>query len=162
MINPQSDAEDFEEIGEMLKDAILSMTQEDIDEYSKPFGVSIANDYRLVEERGPEGSLEGHIGVCLGYYFYEERFERLEELQKLTDINQIIERSLNPPFVNPLIYVPKAGAYIWGVESDWVRLDDLDDRMREVAQDWEAKVTGDKDKFLEAALAEVQELFYKH
>ncbi len=151
---------DPEDLAEIIKDSILGMTQADIDEYALPFPVGIAHDYREPEEQGPEGILEGYIGVCLGLYVCTDKFDRLEELEKITDINQILQRSLDPPFVNPLVYVPKAGAYIWGIESDWILLDEHDDRLRKMAEAWEAQVTRGKDMFLEAALAQVQELLY--
>ncbi len=148
-----------DEIMEMLKDSVRSTTQADIDTYARPFTVAIGHDYRTEEEMGADGSLEGYIGICLGLYFYRESFSRLEELERITDVFQIQRQSLNPGMTNPLIYVPKKGGYIWGIESDWVKLDDLDDRTRKLAHEWETRAAKGVDPFLDSVLAEVKAIY---
>ncbi|TAL52719.1 MAG: hypothetical protein EPN86_05060 [Nanoarchaeota archaeon] len=150
------DDEILEELVEMMKDITRNMSQAEIDKYAKPFGVSIAHDYRDPEER--ERDLTGYIGVCVGYYIYQEPFARVQDLERITDVSQIATRSLDPPTVNPLIYVPKAGVYIWGVQSDWFPLDKLDPQVREAAYAWEAEVTKGADPFLDAVMGELTQI----
>lgn len=153
-----ADIPDDETLEEMMKDITRNMSQAEIDKYSKPFGVSIAHDYRDPEERGLEGDLTGYIGVCVGYYVYQEPFARVQDLERITDVSQIAMRSLDPPTVNPLIYVPKAGAYIWGIQSDWFPLEKLDPKLREAAYAWEAEVTKRADPFLDAVMGELTQI----
>ena len=150
--------DELEEIVQMLKDSANGMTQAGIDKYKTPFLVGIGHDYRDAEEYGPAGDLSGYIGVCLGYYFTPEdyRVSRLEALTKLTDVEQIRVRSIDPPSFNLLIYVPAVGEYIWGIESDHIRLESLDPRARQVAYAWQAQRTEGRDPLLDAVFKELE------
>src|SRR3989344_195554 len=141
----------IKELGQMMKDSMNRMTQEEIDEYSKPFGVVIAEDCRLQQYVGQEGNLTDYFGVCLGYYGYNEDFTKLEELEKIIGIEQISSRSLNPPHVYPLFFVPKAGTYLWGIECYWIAITEIPDLL-DIAKSLEEEKTKGKDPFLDEVL----------
>jgi hypothetical protein len=120
------------------------------------------NDPDSKDEYGKAGDLTGHIGILLGQYFLEEEsyttFKHPGELRRVNTIAEQDDPEL-PGFANPLIYIPKAVEYIWGVQCFWGEMDGNDDKIYpfleearsilsngEISQDFTARLIEDIDK----------------
>ena len=115
--------EDFEEEEVNLSE---SYDQESIDEFNRQRPVLIGEDCRDPEERGPAGDLKGYQGILLGLYTYSKNFKRIDELKKLKNVYEVNEVE----DANPLIYIPKAMEYIWGIECWFSDLEGISNNLQ--------------------------------
>ena len=118
--------EEFEEDPEEDINLSESYDQEEIDEYNRQYPVLIGKDCRDPEERGLAGDLTGYQGILLGLYNYSKNFKRLDELKKLTNVYEVNEVE----DANPLIYIPKAMEYIWGIECWWSNIEGISNNLQ--------------------------------
>src|SRR3989338_9013534 len=121
MFDGEPDDDSLGDLEAMLHQSNDETTQEELDQLNVQKTVIIGTDYRKPEELGSRGKLEGYRGIMLGLYDFNPEFTHIDELTKVTDKSQL---QINPDlFPNPLIYVPAAKGYIWGVQSDWTAVE---------------------------------------
>ena len=132
-----------EEWDDLQEEADDSWTQEEIDKYNRRRPVIVTDDCRDDEDFGPTGNLSNFKGVLLGVYGYTEDFTRLTELRKLKNRFQLqgMNRIRGP---NPLIYVPQAMEYIWGLECYWEEWEGLPKVAKSVASMLEDRAVEEK------------------
>jgi len=101
--------------------------QEKLDNDNRQRPVIISKDCREVKDRGSAGDLSLYQGILLGMYNFSENFKDLSELKKITNVYELEDEEL---FANPLIYIPKAMEYIWGIQCWWCDLENISEKLQ--------------------------------